>query len=108
MEQQQRDRLALADAYEKHLLEQSAGKGNLICSDEDEATLLAKEMRKRGWRAKESKALQGLTELKVVDYVCVKGRRAVTRRLAVKAGLMDERGSVTNSGTTASKQRSGA
>jgi hypothetical protein len=76
-----RDVKALADALEQQLRDSGKRKTNLACDSEDEAVLMAHELRKRGWKAEPDQALlhgmqDGRGELKVVNIVRVEKKRA--------------------------------
>jgi len=65
----------LADLFEPTIISKN-GKGNLHCASEDEAVLLAHELKKRGWKAKVGSGITDLmTTPRVVDLVILSGRQ---------------------------------
>ena len=66
---------ALADVLEPHLAK-TGGRTSLRCDSEDEAVLLAHEMKKRGWRASAGTAFADLMgDMRIVNVVKVTGRK---------------------------------
>jgi hypothetical protein len=72
----ERTKEALADAIEKHLVDCSTNRQTVQCKTEDEAILLAHEMKKRGWRAEATTSFAMVDgELSPADVVRIHGRK---------------------------------